>query len=514
MQQILTQLVQGTKRGGEDDGQELHNVTCEECGDNPIRDDRYKCLQCDNFNLCAGCFERRAEPKKHKSGHLLVHFRLPNELFGRTVSNDDVTIEKLKEFYVKEVNKSVICDGCKVSDFVGLRFKCDSCPDYDLCLKCATTGVTTNDHKLTHPLILNSRRVIVQISINDIELGEKLGSGNFGAVHKARWISKNRPVACKIIVVPDSKEPNSLEKSFAKEVSAYIELSGGYILKTKFAIIQNFAWSGFGSTIHQIAWAFGMALAENRIAVYETPGYWFYGDCNAGTPDCVFLPITNCSIPSRPHSNQTINISAHMGEWPKPIHPPIFENRTFNWYHAQLLFYLMRYKSETLTHVQNTIAQYFQPPLIDLHHPYIAVYVRRSDKVKYKEMCQAYTLKQYFDLFDFDAQANITRVYINSEDEQVFNEFIQINKQKQGYYKLLCVKATRNVIFASFNRMTKQQRGKIVLEFLTDLFIEANADLHVGTLTSNWCRLIDGMRLALGKIIPYYTPENRYLMNT
>ncbi|CAF3880191.1 unnamed protein product [Rotaria sp. Silwood1] len=42
----------------------------------------------------------------------------------------------------------------------------------------------------------------------------------------------------------------------------------------KFAIIQNFAWSGFGSTIHQIAWAFGMALAENRIAVYETPGYW------------------------------------------------------------------------------------------------------------------------------------------------------------------------------------------------------------------------------------------------
>ncbi|CAF4700991.1 unnamed protein product, partial [Rotaria sp. Silwood1] len=74
--------------------------------------------------------------------------------------------------------------------------------------------------------------------------------------------------------------------------------------------------------------------------------------------------------------------------------------------------------------------------------------------------------------------------------------------------------ATRNVIFASFNRMTKQQRGKIVLEFLTDLFIEANADLHVGTLTSNWCRLIDGMRLVLGKIIPYYTPENRYLMNT
>ena len=69
-------------------------------------------------------------------------------------------------------------------------------------------------------------------------------------------------------------------------------------------------------------------------------------------------------------------------------------------------------------------------------------------------------------------------------------------------------------MFTSLNRMTKQQRGKIVLEFLADLFIEVNADLHVGTLTSNWCRLVDGIRLVLGKTIPYYTPENRHLVNT
>jgi hypothetical protein len=175
----------------------------------------------------------------------------------------------------------------------------------------------------------------------------------------------------------------------------------------------------------------------------------------------------------------------------------------------------MRYKPETLAHVRNTIAQYFQPPLIDLHHPYVAVFVRRSDKVKYKEMCQMYTLKQYFDLFDFDARrANITSVYINSEDEQVFNEFIQVNKEKQDYYKLLSVKATRNVFFEPLSGMSKQQRAKIALEFLVDLFIEANADLQTGTLTSNWCRLVDEIRLVLGKTIPFYTPENRHLLNT
>jgi hypothetical protein len=179
-----------------------------------------------------------------------------------------------------------------------------------------------------------------------------------------------------------------------------------------------------------------------------------------------------------------------------------------------LLFYLIRYKPETLAHVQNTIARHFKPPSIDLHRPYIAIFVRRSDKVRSKEMSQAYTLKQYFDLFDADArQSNIKTIYINSEDEEVFHEFVQINKVKQGYYNLLRINATKNVFFASLVNMTTQQRGKIALEFLSDLFIEAHADLHAGTLTSNWCRLVDEIRLGLGKTIPYYTPENKFLMD-
>ncbi|CAF2166444.1 unnamed protein product [Rotaria magnacalcarata] len=282
----------------------------------------------------------------------------------------------------------------------------------------------------------------------------------------------------------------------------------------RFAIIQNYALSGFGSTVHQIVWAFGIALADNRIAVYQVPGKWLYGSCTSSTPDCVFLPITNCSIPSKGSATQIIQVNADLGHWSNPILPSIFQNRTFNWYRTQLLFYLTRFKPETLTHIQNVISQQFTPPSIDLHHPYIALYVRRSDKVRNREMSQSYTLKQYFDLFDADARrANISTVYINSEDEQVFNEFIQINKEKQGYYKLISIKVQRNVVFASLIHMGSEPRGKIVLEFLTDLFIEANADLHAGTLTSNWCRLVDELRLVLGKTIPFYTPENRYLMD-
>ncbi|CAF4643120.1 unnamed protein product [Rotaria sp. Silwood1] len=229
------------------------------------------------------------------------------------------------------------------------------------------------------------------------------------------------------------------------------------------------------------------------------------------TPDCFFLPITNCSIPSKIDGNQTITIDANVGHWSNPIIPSVFQNRTFNWYRVQMVFYLMRYKPETLAHVQYTISKQFNLSSIDFYHPYIAVYVRRSDKATTKEMSQVYTLKQYFDLFDGNArQANISTIYINSEDEKVLNEFVEINKEKQGYYKLLNLTLQKNIVFGTLTRMTSEQRGKVILDFLTDLFIETNADLHVGTLTSNWCRLVDEMRLALGKLIPFYTPENIY----
>jgi hypothetical protein len=233
-----------------------------------------------------------------------------------------------------------------------------------------------------------------------------------------------------------------------------------------------------------------------------------------GTPDCVFLPLSNCSVPSTIDGNQFIYIEANVDHWRNPIHPPVFQNRSYNWYRSQLLFYIMRYNPGTLAHVQNAVAENFNPPSVDLHRPYVAVFVRRSDKVQNREMSQAYSLQQYFDLFDNDArQAKITTVYVNSEDEKVFAEFDQVNKGKQGYYKLLSMKARRNVFFMILVSMSPADRGKVVLEFLTDLFIEANADMHVGTLTSNWCRLVDEMRLVLGKIIPFYTPENRFIID-
>ncbi len=177
--QIL-QLILSTNSDNDNDSDEVHKVQCGACGDNPIVSDRYKCLNCGDFNLCAPCFERRRESKGHKSGHAFIHFKSPGELFGRTVTDDEVTYAKLKQTYAQEIHESITCDGCKSDTIKGLRFKCDSCHNYDLCQKCVDGGITTQTHESSHPLIVVPLRAIHQIPVEDIKLGDEIGRGAFG----------------------------------------------------------------------------------------------------------------------------------------------------------------------------------------------------------------------------------------------------------------------------------------------------------------------------------------------
>ncbi len=179
LMQILKLVIAGNTTNDDDNG-ESHKVRCGACDSYPIRSDRYKCLNCKQLSLCAQCFEHRREPTNHKSGHAFVHFKSPGELFGRSVTDDDVTFNKLKEFCKDDVHESVSCDGCKRPSIEGLRFKCDTCPNYDLCQQCIETGSITKTHKSTHPVIAIPCRAIQQIPIDDIELGDELGSGAFG----------------------------------------------------------------------------------------------------------------------------------------------------------------------------------------------------------------------------------------------------------------------------------------------------------------------------------------------
>ena len=67
----------------------------------------------------------------------------------------------------------------------------------------------------------------------------------------------------------------------------------------RFAMIQQFAWSGFGSTVHQIVWAFGMAIADDRIAIYKAPGNWV-SDGDQDLSKSLLLSFRSIPIARRP----------------------------------------------------------------------------------------------------------------------------------------------------------------------------------------------------------------------
>ena len=169
-----------------------HASKCDVCLRDPIRGDRYKCLQCSSFDLCHLCFQRRATTGEHRLDHPIVHLRFPNELFGRKVSENDLTLKNLRSFYANDVHQSITCRGCQQTNFQGLRFKCDVCPDVSFCQKCLEKRLTVGDHQSTHPLILASDRVIMKIGWNDVELGKELGKGGFGTSRFSARETKRR----------------------------------------------------------------------------------------------------------------------------------------------------------------------------------------------------------------------------------------------------------------------------------------------------------------------------------
>ena len=49
-----------------------HRVTCSVCGLENFQVDRYKCLICVDYNVCAQCFEKRLQSEQHSNGKIIL----------------------------------------------------------------------------------------------------------------------------------------------------------------------------------------------------------------------------------------------------------------------------------------------------------------------------------------------------------------------------------------------------------------------------------------------------------
>ncbi|KAF9132482.1 hypothetical protein BG015_003702 [Linnemannia schmuckeri] len=104
------------------------NVLCDVCMDT-IKGIRYKCQDCDNYDLCQACHLLAAE--RYHPKHTFTAIEKP---LGSS-SRSSVTVNPCPRPEVKPVKHSAYCDICTVV-ITGVRHKCFQCPDYDLCQEC------------------------------------------------------------------------------------------------------------------------------------------------------------------------------------------------------------------------------------------------------------------------------------------------------------------------------------------------------------------------------------------
>ena len=79
--------------------------------------------------------------------------------------------KKLKTFEIKTVNKLITCKVCKKKDFIGKRFKCLICKDFNICENCESE----NEH--LHPMVRLTENydenLLEELNKNFIHLVEK-----------------------------------------------------------------------------------------------------------------------------------------------------------------------------------------------------------------------------------------------------------------------------------------------------------------------------------------------------
>ncbi|KAI0361037.1 hypothetical protein OH77DRAFT_1417236 [Trametes cingulata] len=112
----------------------VHNAMCNLC-DSRIRGDRFKCLDCPDYDLCQLCYKIVNE---QHPGHGFVKVSEPAILMPRNRVHDPV--------------HNASCNVCG-NRIIGVRYKCmnETCPDFDLCEACEAHPIPL--HPATHPLL-------------------------------------------------------------------------------------------------------------------------------------------------------------------------------------------------------------------------------------------------------------------------------------------------------------------------------------------------------------------------
>ena len=197
----------------------VQSFACDFCKRDRIVGYRLKCAECYNYDLCDQCFASRKFNKSHKTGHKVVSFCKPGvSTCGSQFHSDNAELDKLKETYKDAIHAHIKCRICECEPIVGLRYKCDSCVDFNVCETCS--GRSFEQHHKSHPLIVYCQTTSLEIDASQLAKETVLSHGGFGTVvYQAKYQEKT--VACKV---------HTKKEAFLRELTAFREIHGDSIL--------------------------------------------------------------------------------------------------------------------------------------------------------------------------------------------------------------------------------------------------------------------------------------------
>lgn len=275
---------------------------------------------------------------------------------------------------------------------------------------------------------------------------------------------------------------------------------------------------GLGANLHVKAFQYMEAMSQGRSVLHSKNTGWPFANCTLGNLECYFEPFTECLPQSDPDPCSqgwtTACLKSYSFHWKRVIDLPSgapVPFGSYNFWRSNIMAHMLRPKTDFVnTTLMPSILRVFGH---EIPHPLLSVYVRHGDKHLESRL---HPTEAYIDaILCIRRRLGIRHVYIGSDNASAL---VQMKSQltKVGITIYLNDAVDRSIANGVLGAATDGARQAYIGQAaLQDLFLSIQGDVFLGTLNSNWCRIIDELRLAFRKtFFPYIDLDRSYFMMT